>query len=318
MKDLEVNIVDTTDQITQLIDSIAAPGLSLPILYIDLEGVNLSRHGSISIVTLLVDRNNTQQIYLVDVHTLNALAFNTAGTTKKTLRDILEAQQFIKVFFDVRNDSDALFSHFGIALKGIEDIQVMESATRKTTASRRLVSGLAGCIRNLLSHPSNYLDYARWKSIKEHGEQLFKPEVGGSHDVFNRRPMLKEIIQYCAGDVCYLVELRKLFLAQIQGCRHLVDEASRARVVASQKSTYKPHGQEKALAPWTKEENEFLNRINCPHVSYSRDDALDFENEFDIMDSLDNDEADDDWYDDGPTSCRDIISASNMHYYYSD
>jgi exonuclease 3'-5' domain-containing protein 1 len=318
MKDPEVEVVDTTAQIVRLIDSIAAPRPSSPILYIDLEGVKLSRHGSISILTLLVDCDNTQRVYLVDVHALNAFAFSTAGITNKTLKHILESQQIIKVFFDVRNDSDALFAHFGIALKGVEDVQVMESATRKTTASRRLLNGLARCIEDNLSHFSNRQELARWKLTKTNGERLFKPELGGSYDVFNRRPIPEELIGYCVGDVKYLADLRNFFLAQIHNSRHLVDEESRARVAASQKPAYQPHGQHKALAPWTKEQNGFLDRINSPHVSCSRRDALDFDDDFDDLDSFDNEEPDYDWWDDGPTSCRDIINDSDMHYYYSD
>ncbi|KAL5401077.1 hypothetical protein PMIN03_011831 [Paraphaeosphaeria minitans] len=213
MQDPEVEAVDTTEQIVRLIDSIVAPRPSSPILYIDLEGVKLSRHGSISILTLLVDRDNTQRAYLVDVHALNALAFSTAGTTNKTLKHIFEAQQITKVFFDVRNDSDALFAHFGIALKGVEDVQVMESATKKTTASRRLLNGLARCIEDNLSHFSNRQELDRWKLTKKNGERLFKPELGGSYEVFNRRPIPKELIGYCVGDVKYLADLRNFFLA---------------------------------------------------------------------------------------------------------
>ncbi|KAL5406975.1 hypothetical protein PMIN04_011854 [Paraphaeosphaeria minitans] len=238
MQDPEVEAVDTTEQIVRLIDSIVAPRPSSPILYIDLEGVKLSRHGSISILTLLVDRDNTQRAYLVDVHALNALAFSTAGTTNKTLKHIFEAQQITKVFFDVRNDSDALFAHFGIALKGVEDVQVMESATKKTTASRRLLNGLARCIEDNLSHFSNRQELDRWKLTKKNGERLFKPELGGSYEVFNRRPIPKELIGYCVGDVKYLADLRNFFLAQIHNIRHLVDEESLARVAASQKPSY--------------------------------------------------------------------------------
>lgn len=47
-----------------------------------------------------------------------------------TPKDILENENIPKVFFDVRDDFDALFAHFGVALKVVEDIQLMESASR--------------------------------------------------------------------------------------------------------------------------------------------------------------------------------------------
>jgi exonuclease 3'-5' domain-containing protein 1 len=318
MNDPEVEVVDTTEHIVRLVDRIIEPSAFSPILFIDLEGVKLSRHGSISILTLLVGHDSLQRVYLVDVHALNALAFSTAGTKNITLKDILEAQQIIKVFFDVRNDSDALFAHFGIALKSVEDVQVMESATRTTTASRRFLSGLATCIENNLSDSSNCQKLARWKLTKTNGERLFKPELGGSYDVFNRRPIPKEIIQYCAGDVQYLESLRSFFLCKIDRNQHLVDEESRARVAASQKLGYQPHGQHKAMAPWTKEQNDFLDRISCPQNTYSRRNALDFDDDFDNIDPFDDCEPDYDDWDEGSTSCRDIINDCDMHYYYSD
>jgi exonuclease 3'-5' domain-containing protein 1 len=91
---------------------------------------------------------SNSRIYLIDVHTLGAEVFRTPGTEGKTLKDILQDKQIPKVFFDVRNDSDALYAHFYVALQEIEDVQLMESATRKTTQSRRLLSGLKACVEN--------------------------------------------------------------------------------------------------------------------------------------------------------------------------
>jgi exonuclease 3'-5' domain-containing protein 1 len=68
-------------------------------------------------LTLLIDlETSPKEVYLIDVHTLGEEAFDTAGVGEITLKDILQDEEIPKVFFDVRNDSDALFSHFGIAL----------------------------------------------------------------------------------------------------------------------------------------------------------------------------------------------------------
>ena len=130
MKDIKTEIINTMEQVGDLIEWLILRHTP-PTMYIDLEGVNLCREGSISILTLLIDTGTpTVSVYLIDVHTLGAQAFNTAGVEGKTLRDILQDEKIPKVFFDVRNDSDALFAHFGVALQGIEDVQLMESATR--------------------------------------------------------------------------------------------------------------------------------------------------------------------------------------------
>jgi exonuclease 3'-5' domain-containing protein 1 len=59
---------------------------------------------------------------LVDIYTLGDKAFPTIGAGGRTLKGILESDSIPKVFFDVRNDSDALFSHFQIRLAGIHDL----------------------------------------------------------------------------------------------------------------------------------------------------------------------------------------------------
>jgi exonuclease 3'-5' domain-containing protein 1 len=84
----------------------------------------------------------------------------------------------------------------------------MESATRRTTASRKFLSGLAKCVEENVFVSLG--DRARWKQVKEKGERLFKTEHGGSYEVFNQRPILEDIISYC-GDIQYLPELRDRF-----------------------------------------------------------------------------------------------------------
>lgn len=69
------------------------------------------------------------------------------------------------------------------------------------------------------------------------------------------------------------------------------------------------------MAPWTKEQNDLLDRIHNPQPLYN---ALDIDDDFGIIDPFDNGESDYDDWDYGPTSCRDIINDCDMHYYYSD
>ncbi|EOA81420.1 hypothetical protein ACJQWK_10841 [Exserohilum turcicum] len=188
MKGIETEIINTTERISDLVDWLvvrhAPPVPYSPTMYIDLEGVNLCREGSISILTLLIDTGiPTKRVYLLDVHTLGAQAFNTAGAKRTTLKDILEDEKIPKVFFDVRNDSDALFAHFSVALQGVEDVQLMESASRKTTGSRKFLNGLAKCVESELRAYNSQL--ACWKRAKEKGERLYKAEYRGSYAVFN-------------------------------------------------------------------------------------------------------------------------------------
>jgi exonuclease 3'-5' domain-containing protein 1 len=92
-----------------------------------------------------------------------------------SLKGILESATIPKVFFDIGNDSDALFSHYQILVEGINDLQLMELATRNY--SRTYVAGLARCIeqdRNMSSEVKVEL----WRA-KESASRRFKPEEGG-------------------------------------------------------------------------------------------------------------------------------------------
>ncbi|KAF2000417.1 hypothetical protein P154DRAFT_576095 [Amniculicola lignicola CBS 123094] len=216
MKNIRTQTIDTIDQIKGLVDWLVVhhtlPTPFSPTMYIDLEGVSLSRLGSVSILTLFLRVDGPiSPIFLIDVHTLGSQAFETAGTKEKTLRDVLQDKEIPKVFFDVRNDSDALFAHFGVALQGVEDVQLMESATRKTTASRKRVAGLTSCIEDNASTCFGGSGLVSWKQAKENGSRLFKTELGGSYEVFNQRPIPDDVVSYCVGDVQCLPELRDQF-----------------------------------------------------------------------------------------------------------
>jgi exonuclease 3'-5' domain-containing protein 1 len=54
------------------------------------------------------------RVYIVDVHTLKNTPFTASGRRGRSLKTILESPDDKKVFFDFRNDSDALFAHLGI------------------------------------------------------------------------------------------------------------------------------------------------------------------------------------------------------------
>ena len=128
-----------------------------PNLFVDLEGTNLGREGSISIISLL-DRSQ-QKVFLIDLFKLGDEAFSTVtcahepkdgdgdvamtvddfvegfGETKledhfMTLKKIFESAEIPKVFFDARPDSDVLFAKHGVELRGVQDLQLMELASK--------------------------------------------------------------------------------------------------------------------------------------------------------------------------------------------
>lgn len=127
---MEITVIDTLDALKAFLQILPSTTQSNPSLYIDLEGNNLSRHGTISLITILIP--STSKVYLIDIHTLGAAAFTTFSEPNNvTLQQVLKSKDVEIVFFDVRNDSDALFAHYGIRLQGIKDLQLMELAVRR-------------------------------------------------------------------------------------------------------------------------------------------------------------------------------------------
>lgn len=78
-----------------------------------------------------------------------------------------------------------------------------------------------------------------------------------------------------------------------------------------QRSDYQLHGPDRAMAARSKEQNRPLDQWNyVPPYNYF-DGSLDPHHDWE-------DDRGDDWYDDGPTSCRDIINSWDYDCYYSD
>lgn len=215
-----------------------------PSLYIDLEGNNLSRNGTLSLITVLVEPRHT--VHLVDVTGLGKDTFDTAGSDGRTLRRILESQEIVKVFFDIRNDSDALFGLFGVRVRGIEDVQLMELASRNF--QKRHINGLAKCIER--DSTLSFKDKREWKDGKERGKRLFDPNLGGGYAVFDERPLSTEIKKYCVQDVIHMPALRELYRAKLCDAwwRKIEDETS-ARVRLSQGRTFNGQGMHMAEGP---------------------------------------------------------------------
>ncbi|KAI1361222.1 ribonuclease H-like protein [Xylaria arbuscula] len=245
VQDGQHGMVDTTAAISSMVDELYGLPTTPPSLYIDLEGVKLSRRGTVSILQIHV--RTTGKSYLVDVKTLQNDAFSTPGAcTRSTLKAILESVSIPKVFFDVHRDSDALYSHYGIALGGVHDLQLMEIATRR--GPKRVIYGLKRCIEShLRMKPA---EKSAWTKAKEEGIGLFDPGKGGSYEVFNQRPLPEKIRLYCIEDVHYLARLWDTYDRKMTPAwRTKVLNATKARITESQAPGFNPVARTMSLAP---------------------------------------------------------------------
>jgi exonuclease 3'-5' domain-containing protein 1 len=239
------SLIDTKDALAKLIDSLSELPNVPPSLYIDLEGVNLSRHGTVSILQLLVSPKN--HVYVIDICALQHQGFSTPGKNGQTLKTILESSEIQKAFFDVRHDADALYSHFGVNLAGVQDIQLMELACR--AGRKKFLNGLSKCIERdgMLTRSEKQ----RWKDVKDKGLHLFAPERGGTYEVFNHRPLDDRIMSYCVQDVQFLARLWCTYYPKMTPrWREKVQAETKKRITSSQSPSFNGEGQHMALAPW--------------------------------------------------------------------
>ncbi|KAJ5468443.1 hypothetical protein N7475_006195 [Penicillium sp. IBT 31633x] len=249
---IETIVVDSVSLIPSVLDDLLDLPSTPPSLYIDLEGVDLGRHGSISILSIYAVPR--QKVYLVDIYQLGKETFSTLNSSGKSLKYILESPTDLKGIFDVRNDSDAMYSHYGISLDGIRDIQLMELGTRKS--SKEFISGLAKCIER--ESPITGAEKASWQRTKESVRRLYDPKLGGRYEVFNERPLKPEIMKYCAQDVTLLPGLYLKYHAKLSSPGEGFWEsevliATKKRIELSQSSKYNGHSRENARGPWRRD-----------------------------------------------------------------
>ncbi|KAL8782734.1 MAG: hypothetical protein Q9213_005158 [Squamulea squamosa] len=200
----------TCSQSKALVHRVEAPSplfnvpKSTPELYVDAEGISLSRSGELSILIIHVQTPSFSHTYLLHVHVLGRRTFTTrTANGLYTLKSILEDNRIPKVLFDCRMDSDALFGQFGVLLGGVIDLQLMCVAAQG--GGPRYLPGLAKCLLLDLVIPREEQEWIA--KVKEKGQRLWRPMFQGSMQRFNDNPLHDDIVNYCVVDAAYLPRL---------------------------------------------------------------------------------------------------------------
>jgi exonuclease 3'-5' domain-containing protein 1 len=220
-------------------------------LYLDLEGNCLSRHGTISLITVLIHPQNV--VRLIDVLVLGKQAFTTASNDGKTLKSILEDPGIPKYIWDVRNDADALWALYHVGLAGVIDIQLLENASR--AGDKTYIRGLDKSVQFDLK--LGFMEIHRWIRTKKEVQSLM------STNVFATRPIDAKTIQYCVNDVLHLPDLHALYLRRIEGdwLARATEESSR-RVAEAHSPGYDPQSPTKKLGPWDSETEKRVGTLD--------------------------------------------------------
>ncbi|KAJ7677998.1 ribonuclease H-like domain-containing protein [Mycena polygramma] len=229
-------LVDTIPLLHSCLDALT----NTTSLAVDLEGVALCRSGTLCLVQLKAQ--GSEIIWLIDVVVLRVAAFEEIGAKGQSLKSILESRSVKKLFFDVRNDSDALYNLFGIAVR-----------SSKAGRPPRFVKGLVPSLETYVAPLKSQAVVREWARVKEVGLRLFAPERGGRYEVFEDRPLSPGLAEYCVQDVALLHELevvlRRMLGTQGRNWEQRVVAESAERVGVAYRANYVPRGPDKALAP---------------------------------------------------------------------
>ncbi|KAH7311520.1 ribonuclease H-like domain-containing protein [Stachybotrys elegans] len=212
---------------------------SSSILYLDLEGKKLSRNGTLTLMAVHIQP--AQATSLIDVQTLGKAAFITSSADNKTLKSILEDPSTPKLLWDVRNDADALWAHYGVGLEGVTDVQLLENAYR--SGDKTYVRGLKACVQADLKLKA--MEINRWTQTKKEVQDLM------ARDIFSCRPLDPKVMQYCVNDVVYLPALHDIYTRHLdrQSLEQVKYESAR-RVALARDPAYNPESEMKKLGPW--------------------------------------------------------------------
>jgi len=163
---------------------------------VDCEGVRMSRTGPVTVLQC----GTRDRLYLLDVQSLGKACFGDRGAGG--VRDVLESKDApIKLMFDCRMDSDALFHQFDVRLENVMDAQVLDVATRRSLGKMiDRVSGIAKCTGTYLTS----VETAVAADLKVRVKQLYAAEES---TLWAERPMTDDVRRYAALDVWLLIKL---------------------------------------------------------------------------------------------------------------
>jgi len=184
-----------------------------PVIACDLEGVKLSRYGQLCLAQFCY-AGDPRTTWVVDVYSMGPRVFDVSSPNGTSLKSILADPAVLKVWFDPRNDVDALFHQFQVRVRSVFCLQLAEVAFRRSqNVPVKYVKGLFKMLNS--SDALSPAEKAFAHKINEMGKNLFEPDNGGRYEVFQERPLNLVILVYAAHDVHFMLTLYKRAAEQL-------------------------------------------------------------------------------------------------------
>merc|ERR1712130_392930 len=174
------------------------------LLACDFEGVNLSRAGELCLGQFAT----ASRVVLIDFVALRHDALQTSWQGI-TLAQILSSPRVCKIIFDPRCDSDALFHQYGVEMRNVICLQLMDIAQRRKSGKDvTYCPGLASILRN--NNKLQSVDSERIGELKEQGRLLFQKNP----EIWKLRPLPELLLEYSEADATTLLPLYHHYLPQ--------------------------------------------------------------------------------------------------------
>ena len=192
----EVVHVNTEGQLFEVSEKLSCSSA----IAFDCEGVDLGRHGPLTVATFGTLDNNSP-IYVVDVQVLGG---DKVFSESNAFKELLEGET-PKIMFDCRADSDALFHQFGVKLNGVLDMQIMDQATRIYLRGEAVPQRCEYLSPTFIPRLPNMDAVAKRSGLSI--TKLPCPHSFGS-SVWSKRPLDPTAIAYAAQDVHVIREIQ--------------------------------------------------------------------------------------------------------------
>ena len=200
-------LVDNTDVLQESLRELKSLKSNANLLAVDCEGVNLSRKGELTIVTVATE----EKAFIFDVIKLKQAMFDEG------LRDILEDKSREKLMFDCRQDADSLWHQYQVKLTGVLDVQLLEVMYRRENSANPIMITSYKRRSMRSNEVENIYGFRRCIELYIKDEDVLKTKDEGKKlietlkELWKRRPLVDSLLSYCAVDTLELFKLyRKL------------------------------------------------------------------------------------------------------------
>jgi hypothetical protein len=166
----------------------------MKVIAIDMEGKHFGNHGIISLIQIAT---SVHEVYVFDVLQIGSLLF-----TNTCLLSILTDPEIIKLCYDCRCDTEALYTSFGIKVFGFYDLQIVYTLLFQKQDDPYL-KGLhkALTVAGIMSL-ENDMECINQLNIKRNMKQKFEKE--DYIEKLFQRPINIQLLEYCCIDVVHL------------------------------------------------------------------------------------------------------------------